>query len=193
MSLGYRTKLTRWLPAALAVLTVLIAWTASADTPAPSPVTPVPPYIGTVVHGSKVKKPDLPDMIISNVTYDYSADSKTILFHVTLKNIGTVGAEPYGIAADLPTGPQMVSYLGAILAPNKEVTINITLDNPRLAHTFRFYVDSTNLLKESNENNNRSADISVPGWLLGQKILQPDNSQFKLKDNSSPLKLLTKP
>jgi hypothetical protein len=181
MSPVYNTKLTRWLPAALAGLFLLKAWPASAQTPTPAP------------HNQRSKaKIKLPDMIISNVTEDFSADQKTILFHVTLKNIGNVAGKPYAIVADLPDGPAAVSYLGADLDAKKEATLDITLDNPRLAHIFRFYVDGTYLLKEINENNNRSADIPVDGWLLRQKILVPGTSPFlKQKDDIS--RFLLKP
>jgi hypothetical protein len=188
MSPVFKTKLTRWLPAVLAGLILLTAWPASAQTPQATVITtPSAPSN----HRSKAK-PKLPDMIISNVTEDFSADNKTILFHVTLKNIGNVAGKPYAIVADLPDGPAAVSYLGADLDAKKEVTLNITIDNPRLAHIFRFYVDGTYLLKEIDENNNRSADIPVDGWLLRQKILVPNTSPFlKQKDDTS--RFLLKP
>jgi hypothetical protein len=196
MSPVYETKLTRWLPAALVALTMLTAWAASAQTPTVPPQTPgAPPQTpAPYVERSKSKKIPLPDMIISNVTDEINANQKTILFHVTVKNIGNVPGKPYAIVADLPDGPQVVSYLGADLAAKAEVTLDITLDNPANPHTFRFYVDGTYLLKELNENNNRSADIPVDGYLLKQKILQENVVPFKLKNNDNLiLKLVPKP
>jgi hypothetical protein len=183
-----KTTLTRWLPAVLAGLVMLTTGPAFAQTPIAPPQTPAP-------HLQRSKaKPKLPDMIISNVTMDMSADSKTILFHVTLKNIGNVAGKPYAIVADLPDGPAAVSYLGADLAAKAEVTLGITLDNPAKPHIFRFYVDGTYLLKELDENNNRSADIPVDGYLLKQKILKENVVPFQLKDRDPAiLQLIPKP
>ena len=186
MSPTYKKRLTRWMPAALVALAMFTTGPAFAQTPIP-PTTPAP-----YVQRSKAKI-KLPDMIISNVTDDINPDQKTILFHVTLKNIGNVAGKPYAIVADLPDGPAAVSYLGADLAAKAEVTLDITLDNPAKPHTFRFYVDGTYLLKELNENNNRSADIPVDGYLLKQKILQENVVPFKLKNDNLILKLVPKP
>lgn len=141
----------------LGVLTTACGGSAS-DRPAPPPDTvklPPPP---------PPPPPALPDLVIEDVSWTPSAPIVTpgTTLHITIRvaNRGD-GAYPQTIVV---TGPG--NYSGAIvggLGPGQSGTasIDFPLVSKLVTVTLRFKVDPDNIIRESNENNNESHEITV--------------------------------
>lgn len=139
-------------------------------TPAPSPIqspsplvtpSPIPTPIPTPI-------PSKPDLVVTNIKVSGNHRIKNKdSFYVTSQNIGTVNANAKVTVSIVITKPDGVS-LGSCrttftnLVVGNSITVHVTNCSAYTVagnHTITATVDSTNVVSEINENNNKSAVV----------------------------------